>query len=107
MAERLQIPRLREDSLQLRSTHVPLCISRNNCYGTLNVLDLAAQMPNLKSFVHVSTYFVNNHMPRNQLIEEKIFPLDLGGISASEMVAQIMAAPKEEAAALAAKHMAR
>ena len=87
----------------------PLCFPshRNNCYGTLNVRDLATQMPNLKSFVHVSTYFVNNHRPRNQLIEEKIFPMDLGGMSASEVVAQIMAAPKDEASALAAKHMAR
>jgi len=78
---------------------------RNNCYGTLNVRDLATQMPHLKSFVHVSTYFVNNHRPRNQLIEEKIFPMDLGGMSASDVVAQIMAAPKDEAAALAASSL--
>lgn len=42
-----------------------------NTRGTREVCKLAQTMPNLKSFVHISTAYIK---PRNLHIEEKIYP---------------------------------
>jgi len=34
-------------------------------------------MDQLRAFVHVSTYFVNNYLPRNSVVKEQIYPLPL------------------------------
>lgn len=50
---------------------------RNNYVGTRMLMQLASQMDNLRAFVHVSTFFVNNFRPYNCVCEEQIYPLDL------------------------------
>lgn len=44
-----------------------------NTRGTREVCEVAKLMPNLKSFVHVSTAYVQ---PKNLFVEEKIYPPD-------------------------------
>lgn len=34
-------------------------------------------MQQLRAFVHVSTHWVNNHLPRNSVVKERIYPLQL------------------------------
>eukprot|EP00878_Enallax_costatus_P001418 GHUV01001568.1.p1 GENE.GHUV01001568.1~~GHUV01001568.1.p1 ORF type:complete len:569 (+),score=137.92 GHUV01001568.1:356-2062(+) len=50
-----------------------------NYLGTRAVLELAAECQKLRVFLHTSTYFVNSHLPRHALVNEKIYrlPLDL------------------------------
>lgn len=38
---------------------------------------MSSQMEQLRAFVHVSTSFVNNHLPRNTLVREQLYPLPL------------------------------
>lgn len=40
-------------------------------------MKVASQMDQLRAFVHVSTFFVNNHLPRNSHVQERIYPLPL------------------------------
>lgn len=40
-------------------------------------MKVCSQMEKLRAFVHVSTYFVNNHLPRNSVVQERIYPLQL------------------------------
>lgn len=58
-------------------------------------MTLSSQMTLLKAFVHISTYFVNNHLPRNSLVMEKIYPLDLHlngkPMSHQQLVSTVMA----------------
>lgn len=42
-----------------------------NTRGTREICELARQMSNLKSFVHVSTAFIE---PRNHYVREKLYP---------------------------------
>lgn len=42
-----------------------------NTRGTREICELARVMPNLKSFVHVSTAFIE---PRRLYVEEKLYP---------------------------------
>lgn len=42
-----------------------------NTRGTREICELARRMPQLKSFVHVSTAFIQ---PRNLYVEEKLYP---------------------------------
>lgn len=44
-----------------------------NTRGTREVCKLAETMPNLKTFVHVSTAYIQ---PRNLYVQEKIYPSD-------------------------------
>eukprot|EP00775_Hariotina_reticulata_P008751 gene8751-8931_t len=84
---------------------------RNNYIGTKQLMEVAASMPNLCSFVHVSTYCVNNNRPHNSTVQEAIYPLVLsldGGITEvqhSEFVQGLMAMSADEAAAKAAQVM--
>lgn len=74
---------------------------RNNYLGTLELMHVASQFSNLKAFVHVSTYFVNNNLPRNSLVREQIYqlPLAVDGtpMSHGEYVAAMMAMSPEQA----------
>jgi glycerone phosphate O-acyltransferase/fatty acyl-CoA reductase len=45
-----------------------------NVHGPLRMLELAFKFPELKTFVHVSTCYVNSNRP-GETIEEKIYPL--------------------------------
>jgi nucleoside-diphosphate-sugar epimerase len=70
--------------------------------GTRTLLELATQMPQLISFVHVSTYFVNNHLPRNTIVKEELYRLELYSPSGSrvnhkEYVDCMMGLPREAA----------
>lgn len=40
-------------------------------------MHFSSEISNLKAFVHTSTFFVNNHLPRNTLVREQIYPLQL------------------------------
>lgn len=76
-------------------------ICRHNYFGTQSLMALASQMEHLRSFVHVSTYFVNNHMPRNTVVKEQLHPvpLEIDGqaVSYKEYVDALMAMSNEEA----------
>lgn len=64
-------------------------------------------MPNLRAFVHVSTYYVANHLPRNSLVKEQLHPLSLsldGGatkVGHADFVSALMAMTPGEANVLA------
>jgi fatty acyl-CoA reductase len=64
-------------------------------------------MPNLLAFLHVSTYYTCNHLPRNSTVAEQLYPLQLsldGGASKvghAESVAALMAMTPDEANVLA------
>jgi nucleoside-diphosphate-sugar epimerase len=45
--------------------------------GTRNLLQLASSMRRLRAFVHTSTYFVLNHVPRGSVAKEEIHRLPL------------------------------
>jgi fatty acyl-CoA reductase len=68
-------------------------------------------MLQLRSFVHVSTYFVNNHMPRNSVVKEQIhpIPLELAGrpVEYKEFVEGLMAMSSEDANKAALELMAK
>lgn len=46
---------------------------RDNYLGCRNILKLATKFENLKSFLHVSTFFTNSHISH---VEEKIIPMN-------------------------------
>lgn len=50
---------------------------RNNYLGTWELMKVCSQMDHLHAFVYVSTYFVNNHLPRNSVVQERLYPLPL------------------------------
>lgn len=50
---------------------------RHNYLGTWELMRVASQIDALHAFVHVSTTFVNNHLPRNSLVKERMYPLQL------------------------------
>eukprot|EP00775_Hariotina_reticulata_P012461 gene12461-12596_t len=50
---------------------------KTNYFGTAQLMQLASQMSSLRAFVHVSTYFTSNHQPRNSLVAEQVYPLEL------------------------------
>jgi hypothetical protein len=60
-------------------------------------------MPNLLAFVHVSTYYTCNHLPRNSLVKEQLYPLELSldgqatKLHHAEFVAALMAMQPDEA----------
>uniref|UniRef100_A0A383WJS7 Fatty acyl-CoA reductase n=1 Tax=Tetradesmus obliquus TaxID=3088 RepID=A0A383WJS7_TETOB len=80
---------------------------KNNYLGTQKLLQLANSMPNLRAFVHVSTYYVANHLPRNSLVSEQLHPLRLsldGGatkVGHADFVSALMAMTPDEANMLA------
>lgn len=62
---------------------LPLCRTcyvlhgRVNYSGTQKLLDLASKMQQLQSFVHVSTFYVNNFKPYNSEVKEEVHVLPL------------------------------
>lgn len=40
-------------------------------------MKVCSQMDHLRAFVYVSTYFANNHLPRNSVVQERLYPLPL------------------------------
>lgn len=74
-------------------------------------MQLSSRMQHLRSFVHVSTYFVNNHMPRNSVVKEQIHevPLELDGqpVDYKELVDALMSMSSEEANRVALDLMAK
>jgi hypothetical protein len=70
-------------------------------------MQLASSMPNLLAFVHVSTYYACNHLPRNSLVKEQLHPLQLSlngaatPVNHAEFVAALMAMQPAEANAAA------
>lgn len=56
--------------------------TRSNYCGTRQLLDAASQMPFLRSFVFVSTYYVNSFKPYNSSVLEEVHypPLQLAGV---------------------------
>lgn len=83
------------------TTCLLLAPCRHNYYGTQGLLQLSSEMPELRSFVHVSTFFVNNHMPRNSVVPEAIHavPLELAGqpVQHQEFVEAVMAMDSQAA----------
>ncbi|KAF8068243.1 fatty acyl-CoA reductase [Scenedesmus sp. PABB004] len=83
---------------------------KNNYMGTMEMMRVASGMTSLRSFVHVSTYFVNNHLPRNSVVKEQIYPvpLQVGGVAMShaEYVAAMLAMTPEQANKQTAELMA-
>lgn len=49
-----------------------------NYLGSKCLLQLAAKMTSLKSYVHVSTAYVNVNLPENSSIDERLYPLCVG-----------------------------
>lgn len=47
--------------------------------GTQRLLALATRMTSLKCLLHVSTAYVNVNLPKGSNIEERIYPLYIGG----------------------------
>jgi nucleoside-diphosphate-sugar epimerase len=45
---------------------------RSNFLGTQALLQLCSEMSGLRSFVHVSTYWVNNFYPYNTPVKEEV-----------------------------------
>jgi fatty acyl-CoA reductase len=84
---------------------------RHNYFGTQALMELASHMEQLRSFVHVSTYFVNNHMPRNSVVKEQLHPvpLELNGqaVGYKAFVEGLMAMSTEEANSTALDLMAK
>lgn len=80
-----------------------LLLFRCNYCGTKALLELAAQMPHLASFVHVSTFFVNNHLPACTRVPERQaapLPLVLGTTcfaSHADFVSAVLALPPDKA----------
>lgn len=67
----------------------------------MELMRVASDFSNLKAFVHVSTYFVNNYLPRNSLVKEQIYdlPLSVNGspMTHADYVAAMMAMTPEQA----------
>lgn len=54
----------------------PLKVSvKLNLVATKTLVDFCKRLPNLISFVHVSTAYTNSHLKENQIIEEKVYPM--------------------------------
>lgn len=64
-------------------------------------MDFASKIEHLQAFVHTSTYYVNNYMPRNSLVMEKIYPmplqLDGKSVGYGEFVPAVMTMQPEDA----------
>ena len=69
-----------------------------DCQATKNLADMAAEMPNLKSFVHVSTAYVNGNQPKGTSVSENLLPLDGEGADHASLVTQLQGLPRAQAA---------
>ena len=69
-----------------------------DCQATKNLAEMAAEMPKLKAFVHVSTAYVNGNQPKGASISEHLLPLDGEGADHASLVTQLQTLPKAQAA---------
>jgi nucleoside-diphosphate-sugar epimerase len=69
-------------------------VRRSNFNGTQTLLQLAGEIINLRAFVHVSTFYVNNFKPYNTPVKEEVhYPtLQLAGKSKTSLSAFTAAA---------------
>ncbi|KAK9815436.1 hypothetical protein WJX72_003651 [[Myrmecia] bisecta] len=49
----------------------------HNYVATRHVADLAGEMSHAKALVHISTAYVNSHLPKGSLVHERIYPLSI------------------------------
>ncbi|KAL0047381.1 hypothetical protein WJX82_002034 [Trebouxia sp. C0006] len=80
----------------------------HNYMATRYLADVAARMPNLKAFVHVSTAYVNGNQSKGSVIPEATLPLTdqlNAHVSHSALVAHLQALPKPKAAQQAQAYM--
>ena len=68
-----------------------------DCQATKNLADMAAEMPNLKSFVHVSTAYVNGNQPKGTSVSENLLPLDGEGADHASLVTQLQGLSRAQA----------
>lgn len=59
---------------------------------------MAAEMPKLRAFVHVSTAYVNGNQPKGSTVAEHMLPRGAGAGDHVALVNQLQALPKAEAA---------
>ncbi|GBF97098.1 hypothetical protein Rsub_10109 [Raphidocelis subcapitata] len=78
-----------------------------NYRGSCAMARLVARMPRLRSFVYVSTCYVNINKPQGFKVEERIYSLTVGGreVDAAGVAEELLALPEPEAEALAAKYI--
>ncbi|KAF0984977.1 hypothetical protein FDP41_000016 [Naegleria fowleri] len=57
---------------------------RLNVFGALNMLRFAIYCPNIQSFIHVSTCYVNSNQPSGSKIFERFYPLNLNNATVGE-----------------------
>ncbi|KAL3139076.1 Fatty acyl-CoA reductase 2 [Trebouxia sp. C0010 RCD-2024] len=77
----------------------------HNYMATKHLADMAAEMPKLRAFVHVSTAYVNGNQPKGSTVAEHMLPRGAGAGDHVALVNQLQALPKAEAASQAGKYM--
>ncbi|GMH35777.1 hypothetical protein BSKO_03645 [Bryopsis sp. KO-2023] len=72
---------------------------KNNYMSTRNVLELCKQMTNFRSYVHVSTAYVNITFKSGATVKEKIFPLMHGDtvVTHKDIVPELLRLNEEDA----------
>lgn len=60
---------------------------------------LASEMRQIKSFLHVSTAYVNCHLGRNVHVEERQYPFSVDGrpVAHADIIAELAALPADDA----------
>eukprot|EP00878_Enallax_costatus_P040295 GHUV01046418.1.p1 GENE.GHUV01046418.1~~GHUV01046418.1.p1 ORF type:complete len:145 (-),score=29.98 GHUV01046418.1:65-499(-) len=96
-------------TLLIRLPLLWVCCCRDNYLSTQRLMQFSSQFVNLRAFVHTSTFFVNNYLPRNSLVKEQIYPLQLqlGGkpVDHKQFVTAIMDMHPQIASRVAAQLM--
>ena len=61
--------------------------------------ELASEMQHIKSFLHVSTAYVNCHLGRERHVEERQYPVSLNGqtVSHGELIKELLALSPDDA----------
>ncbi|GAX83786.1 hypothetical protein CEUSTIGMA_g11211.t1 [Chlamydomonas eustigma] len=99
------------EQLLSNTTHVIHCAARialeediqttlrHNYCGTKDLLQLVHLMPNLESFVHVSSSYANVDSPAGSTVEEKVYPLMFGDkeIDYEDQVSKLLSCTPQEA----------
>lgn len=67
--------------------------------ATRNMAQLASEMRQIKSFLHVSTAYVNCHLGRNVHVEERQYPFSVDGrpVAHADIIAELAALPADDA----------
>ena len=67
--------------------------------ATKHLADMAADMPKLQAFVHVSTAYVNGNQPKGTRVPERMLPLRAKSEDDAALVSKLQALPEPQAAA--------